>query len=361
MRQNSLIQYPISNIQYRLGHPKSQILFVIGSVLIIVILFTLISCSPREVLLSGRTMGTTYSVKLVAEPFQSTDGLQEKIDRRLDEINQSMSTYRKESEISRFNRFRSVDEGFPVSDDFFHVLTTGQKIFECSGGAWDATVDPLVNLWGFGRNKRTGGLPAKAEISKALQTVGFDKIRVKDHNLFKSNPDITLDLGSIAKGYGVDQIAAVVSDSGFENFLVEIGGEVFAKGYRIDGKPWRIGVNRPQKEAPLDAVYKVISLTGKALATSGDYRNYTEIDGRRYSHVIDPRTGWPVANGVVSASVLAPNCTLADGLATALMVMGPQSGLEMIHSLHDVECLIIVMKKDGTLVDYFSKGFRAGN
>ena len=368
MRQNFLIQNPIRQTDGgQESNPPNhwrtriQTQLVLISVLIIVILSSLISCSPREVLISGRTMGTTYSVKIVAEPFQSTDGLQEKIDKRLDEINQSMSTYRKDSEISRFNRHPSVDEGFPISDDFFRVLTTGRKIFESSGGAWDATVDPLVNLWGFGRKKSTGSIPAKAQISKALQTVGFDKIRVKDQNLFKSNPDVTLDLGSIAKGYGVDQIAAVVGDSGFDNFLVEIGGEVFAKGYRIDGKPWRVGVNRPQKEAPRDAVYKVVSLTDRAMATSGDYRNYIEIEGRLYSHVIDPRTGWPVANGVVSATVLAPNCTLADGLATALMVMGPRSGLEMIHSLQDVECLIIVMKKDGTLVDYFSKGFGTGD
>lgn len=348
MRQNSFIQYPASNIQYQR---------VLSLFLITLILFTLVSCSPSEVLLSGRTMGTTYSVKIVVEPFQSTDGLQAKIDKRLDEVNRSMSTYRKDSEISRFNRLRSIDEGFPVSDGFFQVMLTGQQIYTLSGGAWDATVDPLVNLWGFGRKKRSGGRPGQGEISQALKTVGFDQIRIQDQVLYKTHPDVTLDLGSIAKGYGVDQIAAVVRDGGFKNFLVEIGGEVFAAGLRVDGTPWRVGVNRPLKDAPGNAVYKVVGLTERAMATSGDYRNFIEIDGKRYSHVIDPRTGFPVSNGVVSASVVAGNCMLADGLATALMVMGPENGLAMIRHLREVECLIIVMSKDGTLVDYFSEGF----
>jgi len=302
-------------------------------------------------------MGTTYSVKIVVEPFQSTDGLQVKIDKRLDEVNRSMSTYRKDSEISRFNRLRSIDAGFPVSDGFFQVMQTGQQIYTMSGGAWDATVHPLVNLWGFGRKKRSGDRPGQGEISQALKTVGFDQIRIQDQELYKTHPDVTLDLGSIAKGYGVDQIAAVVRDSGFKNFLVEIGGEVFAAGLRVDGTPWRVGVNRPVKDAPGNAVYKVVGLTEKAMATSGDYRNFIEIDGKRYSHVIDPRTGFPVSNAVVSASVVAGTCMLADGLATALMVMGPENGLAMIRHLREVECLIIVMNKDGTLVDYFSEGF----
>jgi FAD:protein FMN transferase len=137
---------------------------------------------------------------------------------------------------------------------------------------------------------------------------------------------------------------------------VEIGGEVFAAGLRKDGRPWRVGINRPKKDAPFDQVYKVIPLSDKALATSGDYRIFFEINGQRFSHVLDPRNGYPITNGVVSVSMVADNCTLADGLATAVMVLGPQKGLELVSRLKNVECLIVAQNKEGTLTDYYSMG-----
>lgn len=324
------------------------------------VLLLLCGCGRKEHLFTGPTMGTTYNVKVVAGFFQSTAGLSEKITQRLIEINQSMSTYIPDSEISRFNRLAATGEKFAVSKDFMQVMLTAEKIFLLTDGAWDGTVNPLVDLWGFGSGKRRSKPPPPAEIAQRRRAVGFDAIGiVDDRYLVKRNPDVKLDLASIAKGYGVDQIAALLSQSGFHNFLVEIGGEVYAGGRRKDGRAWRVGINTPQSGAPADQVYKSVDLTDWALATSGDYRNFFEVGGRRYSHVIDPRSGYPVANGVVSASVLADNCTFADGLATALMVMGAEKGLALVDRLEGVAGLIVVQRADGRFMDHYSKAFPA--
>ena len=316
-------------------------------------------CSARtETVFTGRTMGTTYRIKLVTASRQSVAGLQAQIDQRLEEINHSMSTYRAESEISRFNRLAAAGEKFRASDDFIRVVQAARKIFLLTDGAWDGTVKPLVDLWGFGSTGIVVEPPPPSMVQQRLQVVGFDAIQVlEDRFLVKRNPAVTLDLGSIAKGYGVDQIAALLRDYRIEDFLVEIGGEVFAAGHRKDGLEWRVGINTPRKEAAPDQVYKVVSLTQRAMATSGDYRSFFEIDNKMYSHVIDPRSGFPVANGVVSVSVLAADCTFADGLATALMVMGPAEGIALVDRLEGVSCLMVVRQADGTLVDHFSSAF----
>ena len=173
----------------------------------------------------------------------------------------------------------------------------------------------------------------------------------------KNDPFVTLDLASIAKGYGVDAISRVLEENEFENFLVEIGGEVYARGHRKDGKAWRVGINRPDRGAALDDVYKAVALTDQAMATSGDYRIFFQVGDRFYSHILDPRTGWPETSGVVSATVVAANCTVADGLATALMVMGPEKGVALVNRLPMVECLIVVRQPDGTFTDHPSQGF----
>jgi thiamine biosynthesis lipoprotein len=314
----------------------------------------------RETVFTGRTMGTTYRVKLVTGYLQLVSGLQSQIDKRLDDINQSMSTYRDDSEINRFNRLTTAGEKFRVSPDFMRVMQMAQKVFTITDGAWDGTVKPLVDLWGFGTEAIKKVPPPAAAVRQRLQAVGFDAIEIVDNRfLVKRKATVNLDLASIAKGYGVDQIAALLKDNGIEDFLVEIGGEVYAAGHRKDGLSWRVGINTPRKEASLDQVYKVVNLTNGAMATSGDYRNFFEIDQKRYSHVIDPLSGYPVANGVVSASVLSADCTFADGLATALIVMGPDKGIELVNRLEGVDCLIVEMQADGTLIDHYSKAFQA--
>ncbi len=325
--------------------------------------FISLNCEAKtEHLIQGRTMGTIYRVKVVSSASVEISGLKKKIERRLGEINRSMSTYMAESEISQFNSLQQTGVKFKISKDFYQVMRVAQKVYQLSDGAWDGTVNPLVDLWGFGRKGVKTEVPDQTEIERLRKSVGFHYIEITAPSyLIKNQPQITLDLSSIAKGYGVDAVAALLRDKGFENFLVEIGGEIVAAGLRKDGGPWRIGINRPQKNAAINSVYKVVNLQDRAFATSGDYRIFFEIDGVRYSHVIDPRTGFPVANGVVSVSILASDCTLADGLATAIMVMGPHKGLALINRLDGVEGLIVVEEPDGNLRDFNSKGFKVGN
>jgi thiamine biosynthesis lipoprotein len=271
----------------------------------------------KEVSLSGKTMGTTYHIKVVTGFFKNTKGLKDKVEMRLEQINKSMSTYRKDSEINLFNAFDRIGERFYISDDFFYVMKVAKDIYKLTGGAWDGTIKPIVNLWGFGNTKNKKRIPEKSEIEALLPEIGFNYIEISSNRyLVKRKASISLDLASIAKGYAVDQIAALIRTNGIKNFLVEIGGEVFAAGLRNDGKKWRVGINSPKKDAPFDKIYKVISLYNKGFATSGDYRIFFEFKGKRFSHIIDPRNGHPIDNGVVSVSIVADTCTFADGLAT---------------------------------------------
>ena len=318
-----------------------------------------VGCLPqKELALSGKTMGTTYHIKVVAGLFTSAETLQQDIDKRLVAINRSMSTYDPTSEISRFNAIQNTEETFSPSADFQSVLKVAAEVYHLTEGAWDGTLDPLITLWGFGRKGTVNQVPDQADIDKALAHVGFDLIEMDDSGkMRKTDPSVTLDLASIAKGYGVDVVSRLLGEKGFENFLVEIGGEVYARGHRKDGKIWQVGINRPDRKAAFTDVYKALGLTDQAMATSGDYRIFFQVGDRFYSHIIDPRTGWPETSGVVSATVVAANCTVADALATALMVMGPEKGVALVDKLPSVECLIVVRQPDGTFSDHPSKGF----
>ena len=328
--------------------------------IVFLLLILMTGCSTeKEVVLNGATMGTTYQVKLIAGYFKNTSELKEKIDNRLQAINQSMSTYIPDSEISRFNAMQDTRKKLAVSDDFLHVMLAARDIHEKTGGAWDGTIKPLLNLWGFGNTQKNHQVPDEAEIKKQLHRVGFEHIEIfPEGYLQKRKHSLTLDLASIAKGYAVDQVSDLLRASGMENFLVEIGGEVFAAGYRKEGQPWRVGINRPSTSASTTDVYRVVPLHNRAMATSGDYRIFFEADGKRFSHLIDPRTGYPVNNGVVSVSIAADNCMLADGLATAIMVMGREHGMALIRSLKDVEGFLIVRESDGEIVPYMTDDFR---
>jgi thiamine biosynthesis lipoprotein len=320
----------------------------------------LVGCGQVETTFKGSTMGTTYMVKVVGDRFAKVDHLKPLIEARLETVNRSMSTFRPDSEIGRFNAVDHAGEPFAPSEDFLAVMRVAAEIHAATDGAWDGTLDPLITLWGFGREQHGDRVPTAAEIEALLPRVGFGRITITaEGHLVKADGRLTLDLASIAKGYGVDAVARLLQDRGYGDFLVEVGGEVYAAGRRTDGKPWRVGINRPDRGAGFSEVYKVVALTDKGFATSGDYRNYFEAEGRTYSHILDPRTGYPVVSGVVSASVLADTCTLADGLATALMVMGPEAGLALVERLSKVEALIVVRTEDGQLHEHASKGFAA--
>ncbi len=316
-------------------------------------------CDSRtEHVLAGRTMGTTYTVKLVGRPWSATESLKKKIDRRLEELNRIFSPYRADSEISRFNRFAVAGEAFSVSADFRRVFEVSLQVYGWSRGAFDPTVGPLVDLWGFGRGPARRAPPAEEEIAAARAAIGLSRIALRgEQGLMKEDPGVTLDFSAIAKGYGVDEVARLLREAGWRDFLVEIGGEVYASGRRADGSLWRIGIARPESRARPEEVHRVVALRDAALATSGDYRQFFLFEGRRHSHIIDPTTGRPVANGVVSATVLAPDCTTADALATAVMVLGAEEGLALLERLERIEGLLVVETDTGGFLDRPTSGF----
>ncbi|WDP87800.1 MAG: FAD:protein FMN transferase [Desulfobacter sp.] len=326
-------------------------------ILILVIWFlSLSTAAAGEYLLSGQTMGTFYRIKFLSSKPVAKALWQEKTDLRLKQVNARLSMYQKKSEISRFNQ-SEPNQKFRLSKDFYQVLLECKNLHTLTQGAWDGTVKPLVDLWGFGTQDNSRRIPLAQEITAALAKTGFDKLILADHSLTKTQPGVTLDLGSIAKGYGVDEIARLFRDSGVKDYLVEIGGELAGSGRNKKGNPWAVGISRPEKIQASQGLYKVISLDNMAIATSGNYRNFFEHKGKTYSHIISPKTGFPVDTLVVSASVIAKNCTLADGLATALMVMPPEKGIALTDRMEDTECLII--KKQGErLVPFKSKGFK---
>ena len=310
--------------------------------------------------INGHTMGTTYHIKIAEPLFNqiSKESVKQSIDSLLTTINQQMSTFLDSSEISQFNRWPS-DKSFKISRPFLEVVRKALQIYEMTQGAFDITVAPLVRLWGFGNSQIRFEPPDSLTIAQILTRVGSRKLRIcGDSALCKQNPELQIDLGAIAKGYAVDAICELLWRRKIKNFLVEIGGELYASGQNWN-RPWLVGVEHPQYHAlPGAMVDLVLKLHNCAVATSGDYRNFFEYQGTIYSHEIDPHTGWPVSNGLASVTVIAPNCLTADALATAIMIMGEKAGLNLVNRLKEVETLILKRKKDGQLEYFYSSGFK---
>jgi thiamine biosynthesis lipoprotein len=283
----------------------------------------LVGCDRQAVTvqLAGASMGTTWHVTLVEPPGQVLpDGVQQGIETQLEAIDHSMSTYRDDSEISRFNAL-APDTWFVVSPEFYSVLSTALVVGRASDGAYDVTVAPLVDLWGFGPGAAIDKPPSEDAIASLMQQVGQDSIRMDGEAIsVKKLTALSLDFSSLAKGYAVDRVATWLAQRGINRFLVEVGGEMRMSGMSGRGDPWRVAIERPESGGR--SVAAALSLSGVAVATSGDYRNYFEVDGRRYSHSIDPRTGWPVAHDLVSVTVVHPSAMLADAWATAFTVLG---------------------------------------
>ena len=298
------------------------------------VLAMLAGCSsdPEIKKLSGRTMGTNWSV-VIANPIAIYDQKEVKgeIETVLFEVNRQMSTYDPASEISRFNQFEDFNTWFPVSELFAATTARALSFSEISNGSFDPTVGPLVNLWGFGPGTSSEVLPSDDAIALAMSTVGFSAIDVRESDTgvgwaIQKKAERYLDLSAIAKGLGVDKVYALLDNLGYSNFLVEIGGEVRVKGDK-DGSGWRVAVEKPVKEDR--AVERLLSLKDMALATSGDYRNYREIEGVAYSHTIDPSTGRPVTHQLASVTVADSACAMADGWATTLLILGPTRGYQL--------------------------------
>ena len=279
--------------------------------------------------LVGPTMGTTFSVKIVAPPADlDLDSLRQDIDLTLEQINQTMSTYLSESELSRFNKSLKL-EWIEVSADLCHLIEEALLISEFTGGAFDITVGPLVNLWGFGAAETPPGPPNAEKITAATRETGYTKLHVDCSvpALRKDLAGIFVDLSAFAKGYAVDRIARLLDARYVPDYLVEIGGELRMRGKNAKDDNWAIAIETPTRDAR--EVQKIVHLTNTAMATSGDYRNYFEHEGTYYSHTIDPRTGHPVTHNGASVTVVAPSAAYADATATALLVLGPDAGLEL--------------------------------
>lgn len=310
-------------------------------------------------------MGTSYSIRIAdaALSRRALDQLQADIDAALAEVNRQMSTYQLDSEIAQFNR-AGTNEPVAISPDFATVLVHALALADATGGAFDPTVGALVNLWGFGPDGAITQRPDPDQIEAARQTVGFRHLSpAPDGRLAKDIPGLKLDLSAIAKGFGVDQVAALLREKHIDNFLVEIGGETLAVGLNAEGVPWRVGVQRPDLDpAGGPTLEGVLHLTGgRAVATSGDYQNFfRDENGQLQSHIIDPRTAAPARHAVASVSVLAADCLTADGLATALVVLGPDEGLPLLAAAFPgVEALFILRHDDGSCEEIATPGFAA--
>lgn len=309
---------------------------------------------------SGGTMGTSYSIRLSGKVRKSDlKQLTTQITTELKAVNHQMSTWDPDSEISRFNHSMST-EPMDVSTDFAQVVGRALGFSKTTGGAFDPTLQPLLNLWGFGSEGTEGGIPSDEAIAEAKAKTGWHKVTViSPATLCKSQPEISLALGGIAKGYGVDAVGAILEKSGYENWFVEIGGEVVAKGQNPDGVPWKIGIQYPDTNPMDDRLQGIVHLSHGAVATSGDYRNYISVDGTIYSHILDPRTGRTALSATASVSVYASNCTDADALATALFVMGADEGIAWVERTPGIEAMFLERNDDGSIKERFSSGFTA--
>lgn len=305
---------------------------------LLIVLSTLLLISCTQTLdiqvLSGSTMGTTYTVKYVnVEKSLKGKDLKILIDKRLVEINNAMSTYIPSSEISKFNKLKSL-EWQSISQDFYTTLKYSQFVSLKTAGAFDATIGPLVNLWGFGPTGKRK-VPSKESIKSAMKQVGYKNIVIDSNSnkIKKLIPAVYVDLSASAKGYGVDAIAALLVQNNLKNFMVEIGGEIVTKGKK-GKRDWKIAVEAPDPSDRKARYQKVLNVSNMAVATSGDYRNFFKEGGKKYSHTINFQTGMPVQHTLASVTVVDnASCMVADAWATALMALGPLKGFDLAEKL----------------------------
>lgn len=309
----------------------------------------------RRVHLTGETMGSTFNVKLDAAG-QPAERLQEAVWSALQSVDARMSLYRPESELNGFNR-AGAGAPIPMSAELFAVLATAKDISRWSNGAFDVTVAPAVETWGFGVHKRRR-VPAAEQVAAQRGKVDWRALELNPahRTAGKGRQDLQVDLGGIAKGYGVDAVAKSLDGLGVAHYMIEVGGEVRTKGVNGTGQPWQIGIEEP--DAVPQRARHVVALSGRAMATSGDYRIYFEEGGLRYSHEIDPTTAAPIAHRLCSVTVVADDCMQADGLATALIVLGPDRGFELAER-SGVAAQFIERAAPGRYSDHMTSAFAA--
>jgi thiamine biosynthesis lipoprotein len=316
-----------------------------------IIMLALVACDEAQTqktltTISGPTMGTTFNVKVVDLPKDvPAQKLKDGILQVLEDVNDKMSLWVKGSEIIRFNQSTSTDWQ-DVSEDFYKVTEKAFEISDMTEGRFDVTLEPLIKLWGFSTKRAPANLPSDADIKEALDQVGYKKIELDAAALRmkKQHAAMSVNLSAIAKGFGIDQVSQFLENKGIENYMVEIGGDLRVKGSNAKEQPWRIAIEKP--EAGSRSVQKIIALQGVGMATSGDYRNFYEKDAQRYTHIIDPVKGRPVLHKLASVTVLSETAMEADGLATALLVMGPDEGMKIAEE-NAIAAFFLVRDKDG--------------
>ncbi len=307
-----------------------------------------LSKADQLIVIKGATMGTIpYSIKYI---HGSENVSKRHVDSILVAFNQALSTYISDSEISLFNESDSITFTSPF---MFPVLEMSREVYDNSNGAFDPTVGPLVNAWGFGKNKDSRMDSAQIDSLRAL--VGYNKVRYSQKGA-KKPQNIVLDFSASAKGYAIDVVAQHLNEKGIHHFMVEIGGEVSCKGRNQEGNVWKIGIEKPSMEGSQGNLFATTFVNNKSIATSGNYRNYYMENGKIISHTIDPYTGYPSRHSLLSASIYASNCTLADGYATACMVMGLEKAIEMIEKNNGLEGFLIYSDDEGQLRWYASEG-----
>lgn len=312
----------------------------------------LAACKIRNpvVTLSGTTMGTTYNIVAIdAESALNRDDLKSAVEGALFEVNAQLSNWDPVSEVSTFNR--STATGLIEASDAMRTVVAGaQAVHSASDGVFDITMGPLIEAWGFGATGMAGRTPSDAAIAAAAESVGIDKIALAEGGLTKAAPGTELFLSAIGKGYGVDRLAGALDSLGVENYMVEIGGDLITKGRNADGTPWQIGIETPTVGG---GVEQIAAVSGFGMATSGDYRNYFEVDGQRYSHLLDARTGRPITHRTASATVLTNTAMMADAWATAMLILGRERGMEIADKL-DLAVLFIDRHGSGATATFKS-------
>lgn len=321
--------------------------------LLAVLLFLVIIASRKQKTYqqdSGMVFGTVYNIT-----YESEDNLKEDIVKVLDDVDNSLSPFNEKSVITNVNKSKKIA---PVDDMFCEVFEMAEAVSKDTEGAFDITVAPLVNLWGFGF--KSGEMPTDAKVDSLLEIVGFGKVTLVGKQVMKADERVMLDCSAIAKGYAVDAVADMLRSKGVRNFLVEIGGEIVASGVNKAQKEWRVGVTKPTDDSlnVNNELQTVLSFSDKAMATSGNYRNYYYRDGRKYAHTIDPKTGRPIQHSLLSATVIAENCATADAYATSFMVMGMEKAQEVLKRHPEMQAYFIYADAEGKNKVWHSEGMK---
>ena len=299
---------------------------------------------------SGLVFGTSYNIT-----YQSNDNLKPEIEKALAEVDASLSPFNEKSVITHVNK----NEAVTLDDHFITVFRLSSEIYKDTEGAFDITVAPLVNAWGFGF--KNGITPDRHAIDSLMQFVGFDKVKLQDGKIIKTDDRLMLDCSAIAKGYGVDAVARLLKSKGIDNYMVEIGGEIVASGESPKGAPWRIGVSKPDDDSVSvsNEIQGIINISNRAMATSGNYRNFYYKGGKKYAHTIDPKTGCPVQHSILSATVVSDECAKADAYATAFMVMGLDKAKAVLARHKDMIAYFIYSDDKGNNKVWYSPSLKA--